>query len=232
MKRMLAVGCMVLLVTALGCNTTPKKGDSVVAKQQENKTMSGAFEENPNLKRKEFDLNGDSTPDMYKYYDAQGVLVRKEADLNNDGKVDIWIEYDPTGAKEKEAFDLDFDGRIDLIEYYKNNALVRKEIDFQFDERPDIWKYYMDGRMVRKEVDSDHNGKPDYWEFYNDKGEISRIGRDLDGDGQIDVEEKPERAKAMPQEENMEEKADETKAKVDQGSTTPEPDPEAEPDTE
>ena len=230
MKKMLAVGCMVLAVAAVGCSTTPEKGDTNIASENKTQSMSGDFEENPNFKRQEFDLNGDGTPDMHKFHDPQGILVRKSADLNTDGKVDIWIDYDPSGAKEKEAFDLDFDGRIDLVEFYKNGELVRKEIDFQFDERPDIWKYYMEGRMVRKEVDSNRNGSPDYWEFYNEKGEISRIGRDLDGDGQIDVEEKPERPKTMTEEEKMEEQADETKEKVD--NQEPESQPEPNTDTE
>jgi hypothetical protein len=29
----------------------------------------------------------------------------------------------------------------------------------------------------------------DYWEYFNDKGQVAKIGRDIDGDGQMDVRE-------------------------------------------
>jgi len=213
--------CMAVALVAAGCASTPDKTVGGAAKQQEATTPMGISPtDDDGLVTKDFDLNGDKKADLIKYYrdsPTGDVLVRKEADLNGDKRVDVWVVYDEDGQKAKERFDLDFDGRVDLMVNYKDGVLTSKEIDYQFDERTDIWKYYMDGRLIRREVDMSHDGNPDYWEFYNEQGQLYRVGRDTDDDGQIDTEQsmQPEAPEAAPHEAAMEDQAAQTTQKVE-----------------
>ncbi|RJO71540.1 MAG: hypothetical protein C4523_04215 [Myxococcales bacterium] len=143
---------------------------------------------------KQFDLNFDQVPDVYKYYvlepdpDKGGKrhrLVKRELDLNGDGRIDVITVYSPQGEIENESFDLDFDGRIDLVDHYVKGQVVQKSVDLAFDERPDMFKYYAKGALLRREKDRNNDGRIDYWEYY-ENGQLDRIGADLDGDGKVD----------------------------------------------
>lgn len=138
---------------------------------------------------REFDLDGDQKPDLWKYYrtgeDGSERLARKELDLNHDGRVDVWRYYGDREVLAVEAYDFDFDGQIDQINFYEKGAVVRKERDLSGDGATDLWIFYDQGKIARKERDSTGNGKVDYWEYWED-GQIGRIGEDLDGDGEVD----------------------------------------------
>lgn len=142
---------------------------------------------------KEYDLNRDGKPDVWKYFvkakDESGKeyerLVRKEMDINWDGKIDIWRYYDDREQLEKEALDLDFDGRIDQINFHEKGKIVRKERDLDYNRKADLWIFYEKGQIVRKERDSNGDGKVDYWEYW-ENGQVDRVGEDLDGDGTVD----------------------------------------------
>jgi hypothetical protein len=41
--------------------------------------------------------------------------------------------------------------------------------------------------MRRKESDTNGDGKVDFWEYFDDAGKVIRTGKDLDGDGVMDV---------------------------------------------
>ena len=134
------------------------------------------------------DLNGDGTPDVFKYFgrvDGNLVLLRKEIDLNIDGKIDVWRYYDASGSKTRDEMDMDFDGKVDSKTFYEKGVVVRKEIDLAFDQTPDQVKYYRDGKISRVEWDTNSDGKVDYWEFYKG-GKLTKKGIDADGDGQPD----------------------------------------------
>ncbi len=185
------------------------------------------------LKVKEFDLNQDMEPDVFKYYKpiknaengtTEYVLVKRELDLNNDGKIDVLTEYDDERQIVMETFDLDFDGRIDLTDHYANGQLIKKDVDFAFDEKPDMFKYFLKGQLVRKEKDRNNDGRIDYWEYW-EKGRLDRIGVDVDGDGEVDtwktaeeamkeagIQAPPEEAPPAEEETELEEGAEEAPA--------------------
>jgi len=145
---------------------------------------------------KQFDLNRDGKPDVWKFYRQDDdpknpgnkleVLVRKDTDLNNDGKVDDIRFYDDKGRVKEERIDLDFDGRFDETLYFEEGKLVRKEIDLDYDGRVDVTKYYSDGKLVRVELDRNKDGRVDAWEYY-ENGTLDRIGLDNDFNGTADV---------------------------------------------
>ncbi len=153
-----------------------------------------------NLTIREFDMNHDKQPDMFKFFDPntlnpstkEPVLVKRELDLNADGKVDVWTMYGIKGDVTQESFDLDYDGKIDMVDYFSKGAMIRQEIDNQFDEKPDVFKFYSKGMLIRKEADTNGDGKVNYWEEYLGGEQIKRIGIDLDGDGVVDQWKKPE----------------------------------------
>lgn len=182
-----------VLVLALGLVACADKRKEAIEQGSVEFTLQRVNEEG--LLVKEFDLNHDQKPDVFKFYrrvESPGegkpglVLVRRELDLNADGKVDVVTIYDENGDIVTEAFDLDFDGRVDLVDYYAKGQIVKKAIDFAFDEKPDIFKYYLRGELVRIEQDTTGNGQIDRWEYYTD-GKLERIGIDMDGDGKVDT---------------------------------------------
>ena len=107
------------------------------------------------------DLNHDGHPDMYEYYDANGVLRRREAD------------YDDSGV-------------VDAIEYYENGKLARRELDTTGQHRIDTWDYFdtTTGKRVKRERDSTNDGRIDQWWTWN--GDQVSIAIDKNGSGKPD----------------------------------------------
>ena len=142
---------------------------------------------------REFDLNGDRVPDVWKIHvrgtsgkEADLVLVRKEIDVNFDGRVDVWQYFDEQGRVGKDEMDVDFDSRIDVVTFYDKGQVVRREINAEFDGPPDVYKHYDEGVLVRIERDSDNDGRIDTWEYY-EGGALARVGQDRDGDGEAET---------------------------------------------
>lgn len=137
------------------------------------------------------DVNGDRTADVFNYMrerqDATPLMVRKETDLNWDGRIDVRAWFDDTGALTKEEMDGDFDGRVDWTDHYQGNRRVFSEVDTDFDGVFDLFKYYESGKVRRKERDTNADGKIDFWEYFDDQGNVVKTGKDLDGDGVMDV---------------------------------------------
>lgn len=145
------------------------------------------------LTKQAIDINGDGRADVFNYIkereDAAPLMVRKESDLNWDGRIDLRAWFDDNGVITKEEMDGDFDGRVDWVDHYQGDRRVMSEIDTDFDGIFDLFKYY-EGKVVRRvERDSDHDGKVDFWEYFDDQGNVVKTGKDLDGDGVMDVRE-------------------------------------------
>ncbi len=137
------------------------------------------------------DVNGDDKADVFNYMrerqDTAPLMVRKETDLNWDGRIDVRAWFDDSGVLEKEEMDGDFDGRVDWTDHYQGGKRVLSEVDTDFDGVYDLFKYYEGAQVRRKERDSDKDGKVDLWEYLDDQGNVVKTGRDLDGDGVMDV---------------------------------------------
>ncbi|MCB9759175.1 MAG: hypothetical protein H6739_05005 [Alphaproteobacteria bacterium] len=179
---------VVALLALVACdgNKTPTEKDAAA--------QNRSYVERPSedgLTLVEIDLNNDGRPDVYNYYreraQAARLLVKKEIDLNWDGRIDIISFYDDTGTLIREEMDGDFDGQVDWIDHYQGGRRVMSEVDTEYDGRFDLWKYYEGTRIRRKERDTTGDGRVDYWEYFNDDGEIVKTGRDIDGDGEMDV---------------------------------------------
>lgn len=145
------------------------------------------------LTRQAIDINGDGTADVFNYMrertDAAALMVRKETDLNWDGRIDVRAWFDDTGALTKEEMDGDFDGRVDWVDHYQGGRRVLAEVDTDFDGTFDLFKYFEGGQVRRKERDSNKDGRIDLWEYFDEGGNVVKTGRDLDGDGVMDVRE-------------------------------------------
>lgn len=138
------------------------------------------------------DVNNDGRADIYNHYRSDGesrVLSKKEMDLNRDGRIDVWSWYNETGVLEKEEMDGDFDGVVDWVDHYQGGRRVMSEVSTQASGRFDLFKYYENGKIRRKERDTNGDGKVDFWEYFDDAGHVSKVGWDVDGDGQMDVRE-------------------------------------------
>lgn len=139
----------------------------------------------------EIDVNGDGSADVFNYMrereDAPPLMVRKETDLNWDGRIDVRAWFDESGILIKEEMDGDFDGRVDWTDHYQGSRRVFSEVDTDFDGVFDLFKYYENGDVRRKERDSDKDGRVDLWEYLDDQGNVIKTGRDIDGDGVMDV---------------------------------------------
>jgi len=143
------------------------------------------------LIQQQIDINGDGIPDVFNDYkirdDNTRALIHKQVDLNWDSKVDIETWFDINGEITKEALDGDFDGIAEWVDHYKGNKLVLSEVDTDYDGAYDLFRYYEKEQLRRKEHDSNGDGKIDFWQYYNEEGVLQKTGRDLDGDGEMDV---------------------------------------------
>ncbi len=137
------------------------------------------------------DLNNDERADVFNYFrdrrDTTRLLIRKEVDLNWDGRIDVRTWFNEAGEIEKEEMDGDFDSRVDWIDHYKGGRRVMSEIDTDYNGAMDLFKYYENGKLRRKERDSKGDGRIDFWEYLDAEGNVLRTGRDIDGDGVMDI---------------------------------------------
>lgn len=144
---------------------------------------------------KRYDLDGDETPDVIKYFEEyedpenEGVTLRrirqKKVDVNGDGEIDIVKEYDKQGVPVKEKLDMDLNGTYDVVSHFTAGNLVRKDILDENGKKVKATRTYSDGKLKQVKKDTDGDGATDYWEFY-EGGILQRIGRDVDGDEKPD----------------------------------------------
>ncbi len=179
---------LVALAFTAGC---PKQGDS-----ETNPVTVGVLSERPaddGLTEQQIDLDGDGKADVWNFWqeraDGPRALVRKESDLNRDGKIDVRTWFDSTGRIEKEEMDGDFDGRVDWVDHYQGGKRVLTEVDTDYSGEVDLFKIYESGVVRRKERDTNGDGRVDFWEYLDEQGNVVKVGRDVDGDGVMDVRE-------------------------------------------
>ncbi len=141
----------------------------------------------------QIDINGDGQPDVYNFFqsrtDGPRLLKRKDVDLNWDGHVDVRTWFNPDGSIEKEEMDGDFDHTVDWVDHYQGGKRVLSEVDTDYNGAFDLFKIYEGGKVRRKERDSNGDGRVDYWEYLDEKGVVQKVGKDVDGDGVMDIRE-------------------------------------------
>jgi len=182
------VSGFVLAALVAGCGGTKKAGT-----EQQVASVLSTTPADDGLVVQTIDINGDKRGDVLNYMrertDAAPLMVRKETDLNWDGRIDVRAWFDDAGLLTKEEMDGDFDGRVDWVDHYQGDHRVMSEVDTDFDGVFDLFKYYEGAILRRTERDSNHDGKVDLWEYFDDQGKVVQVGRDLDGDGVMDVRE-------------------------------------------
>ena len=146
------------------------------------------------LRQVTIDLSGDNKPEITNFFrdraGAEPLLMRKDVDLNRDGKVDVSTSFDDAGLRVKEDIDGDFDGRADWVDHYIDGKRSMTEIDTDFNGSFDLFKYFEGGKVRRKERDTNTDNKIDLWEYLDEQGNVTKTGRDIDGDGKMDVRDK------------------------------------------
>lgn len=95
------------------------------------------------------DHNGDGRPDVWRHYDAKGLLTRVAVDSNFDGRADV-EEYYERGALVRRESDRNFNGQADLIEDFDTDTHEpnRSVVDVDFDGTADLLVLFRDGRPV------------------------------------------------------------------------------------
>jgi hypothetical protein len=173
-----------ILFALTGCSTARKANVPTAALLTERPADNGLVEQ-------QIDLNGDGVADVFNFFrersETNRLLVRKEVDLNWDNKIDVRTWFGDDGGIEKEEMDGDFDGRVDWIDHYKGGRRVMSEVDTDYNGAIDLFKYYENGKLRRKERDAKGDGRIDFWEYLDEQGTVLRTGRDLDGDGVMDI---------------------------------------------
>ena len=179
------------LLLSVACG--PKSG----ASNEPGGSTAGVLGERPtadgSLIEQQIDLDGDGDADVYNFWqersDGPRLLVRKESDLNRDGKIDVRTSFDASGQIVLEEMDGDFDGTVDWTDHYQGGKRTLSEVDTNYDGAFDLFKIYESGRVSRKERDTNNDGRTDFWEYLDAEGNVVKVGRDVDGDGVMDVRE-------------------------------------------
>lgn len=178
---------VMLISLFVGCG--PKNAPVEAAAADVASTMTERVNDE-GLTEQRIDLNGDGVPDVFNFYRGDGrVLVRKEVDLNWDGNIDVRTWFDGTGNFEREEMDGDFDGLVDWVDYYQGGKRVLSKVDTDYDGQFDLYKIFEGGVVRRKERDTNGDGNIDFWMYLDDSGQVVKTGRDIDGDGIMDVRE-------------------------------------------
>lgn len=144
------------------------------------------------LVEQQIDINNDGKADVFNYYQErdEGVprlLVLKKVDLNWDQKIDVETVFDEDGNIVKESMDGDFDSKFEWVDYYQGNVRVKSEVDTNYDGKADLFRYYENGLVRKKMQDTNNDGVVDFWQYLDENGIVTKFGRDLDGDGTMDL---------------------------------------------
>jgi len=131
-----------------------------------------------------YDLNKDSKPDCFYYYE-NGVIVKVEQDRNFDGKIDLWYFY-KDGDLDHGVSDNNFDGIVDTWFNFKNGALTQIEIDTNSDNKPEIIESYTNGILSQK-VWIDETSRKIWKKAIYYSGVMREEYIDQDYDGKFDI---------------------------------------------
>lgn len=183
---------LLLILSLSACAKKKSDADAQYESQVRESSLLSEKINDEGLIEQRIDMNADKRPDVFNYYreganDGPRRMVRKETDLNMDGRIDVRSWFEDTGAIEREELDGDFDGRVDWVDHYRSSKRVMSEVDTDYNGVFDLFKYYESGKVRRKERDTNADGKIDFWEYFDDQGNVVKTGKDLDGDGVMDV---------------------------------------------
>lgn len=180
-----------LALLAIGCG--PKDGSIESNNDSEQAARLTETINSDGQVEQQIDINSDGKPDVFNYFqprsDGPRTLKRKDVDLNWDGQIDVRTWFNADGSIEKEEMDGDFDHTVDWVDHYQGGKRVLSEVDTDYNGAFDLFKIYEAGKVRRKERDSNGDGRVDYWEYLDENGVVQKVGRDIDGDGVMDVRE-------------------------------------------
>ena len=133
------------------------------------------------------DVHNDGKADIKRIFKG-GKEVCRISDLNRDGKPDMFEYYDGNGVLRRREADYDDNGIVNAIEYYENGKLVRAELDTTNQGRIDTWDTFdpNTGKRIKRERDATGDGRIDQWWTWD--GDKVTIAWDKNGDGQPDPE--------------------------------------------
>jgi hypothetical protein len=137
------------------------------------------------------DINGDTVPDLWIYYNPlkPNERLRQEEATRGDGRVDTW-SYFRDGKLVRREVDTKGKGTADTVYYYENDTITREERDENGTGYVSFRVLYQNGRRAKVEKDSNGGGKTDTWIYYdlNSENEIVlKEERDLNSDGAVDM---------------------------------------------
>ena len=138
--------------------------------------------------RGEADVDKDGRVDRWEYFDDRAALVRVGTSSRNDGIEDTWTWVAPTPAGERRvSLATHHDRQIDRQEFFKGTTLSRTEDDTNADGRPDKWETYEAGILREARFDTSFaRGRADRRLVYDERGQLSVIEADDDGDGRFE----------------------------------------------
>ncbi len=137
----------------------------------------------------ELDADGDAKPEG-RYCYQKGILKLKEIDEIGDGKPDLREHFNGKGKLIKSEEDDEGVGCFTVTWFYNNaEEAIRAEKDNNRDGRVDTWYYYDKGNLKTVEEDTNADGRADLWEEYDLSEAVVKRSRDLNFDGEPDIEE-------------------------------------------
>jgi hypothetical protein len=186
MKNCLLAGFIALGVACAPASTPDNAAASAVTPTYN--TATGRLEQLT------VDRNGDGKVDTWAFMDGVR-LQRIEIDRDADGRPDRWEHYEqaPAGDPSPGGVRLTHveertapEGIVTRREFYAAGALERVEEDTNESGRTNKWEFYTGGVLARIELDLTGRGTADQRLLYGPSGEVERIERDADGDGQFE----------------------------------------------
>ena len=130
------------------------------------------------------DNDGNGQPEVRQMFKA-GKMREKQYYLP-DGTLKYIESYNPYGALVRRA-DRDSSGLTRTVYYDLFGKLVRAELDKDSDDVPEENLIYENGIVSRIEKDTNGDGFVDVWEEYNEKGKQTASAKDIDFDGVADL---------------------------------------------
>lgn len=153
------------------------------------------------IDRIELDLDENGKVDRWDFYRGDRTLEKVGLSRLNDGVMDAQAYYSADGVLERIEVSTRRDGRYDRTEYYEAGALVRSQEDANGDGRPEKWDTYRPNpgapagepayAITSSSFDDTGRGTPQRRFVYGDKGAITRVELDPDGDGTFEAPSKP-----------------------------------------
>jgi hypothetical protein len=128
-------------------------------------------------------------------FDGSGHEKCRISDLNHDGKPDLYEYFDANGVIRRREFCYDDTGVVNAIEIYEGGKLDEREYDTTGQHRIDTWDWFDPGtpanpktgrplHPARRERDTTGDGMVDQWWTW--EGSKVSIASDHDGDGKPD----------------------------------------------